>query len=230
MQEHHIQRDILYKLVLSDHARFADLRPKSLDSNVFTYHLKQLIKEKLVVKDDDGLYSLTPLGRVAGINITLSKKELLEQAHSVLLMCLKTKEEGWLLRKRLAQPMYHKLGFVHSEPKAHEDALKTAANDFKERTGLTCSFKPAGFGYVRLYSGEDLESFVHFILLCADNYEGELEPISRNGENIWIKDPNFKAENMIPSMYDMVQLMDSSKSPFYADLNYQLNKASITPE
>lgn len=223
MQEHHIQREILYKLVLSDTARFAELRPKELDSNVFTYHLKQLIKEKLVSKTEAGLYSLTPLGRVAGINITLSKKELLEQAHSVLLMVLRTDKEGWLLRRRLAQPMYGKVGFTHSEPVAADDALHTARNDFQERTGLLCDFKPAGFGYVRLFDDKDLESFVHFNLFFADAYQGTLQARTRNGENFWVKQPDFTAPDMIPSMSDLVKLLEAHDgTPFYADLRYQV--------
>jgi hypothetical protein len=222
MQEHHIQRNILHKLVLQDKARFADIKPSGVDSNVFTYHLKQLMKEKLVIKLDDGTYSLTPLGRVAGINVTLSKKELLEQAHSILLMSLRTEKEGWLLRKRLAQPMYEKVGFVHAEPVAHEPALKTASETFTLRTGLTADFKVAGTGYVRLFHGDDLESFTHFTLLTADSYSGVLAPIMRNGENYWGKDPDFADTAMIPSMPDLVKMITSSTEIFYADLTYQV--------
>lgn len=221
MQEHHLQKEILYKLILSDHLRFAELRPKELDSNIFTYHLKQLMKEKLVSKDGEGFYSLTPLGRIAGINITLSKKELLEQAHSVLLMCLRTKEEGWLLRRRLAQPMYKKVGFTHAEPVAHEDSLISAQKTFLERTGLQCDFKPRGFGYVKLYKGEELESYVHFTLFYADSYNGTLITKSRNGENFWVQEPDFDTHEMIPSMYDLVQNLNENNQPFYADLRYQ---------
>lgn len=121
--------------------------------------------------------------------------------------------------------MFGKLGFVHTEPKALEDALATAQRDFAERTGLACNFSPAGFGYVRLFKGKELESFVHFILLCADKYEGELITKSRHGENIWIKQPDFSADNMIPSMSDLANLLESSSRPFYADLRYPTTTA-----
>lgn len=222
MQEHHIQKDILHSLVLGENLRFADLRPKVIDSNIFTYHLKQLIKDKLVAKNDDGTYCLTPLGRVAGINVTLSKKELLEQAHSILLMSLRTKEDGWLLRRRFAQPMFEKVGFVHGEPVAEEPAAETAIKTFQDRTGLTANFKPAGSGYVRLFKGSDLESFTHFQFFTADSYSGELIPKMRNGENYWSKNPDFESNEMIPSMSDLVRLISESDNLFYADLNYQV--------
>lgn len=222
MQEHHIQKEILYNLILSDSVRFADLKPDGIDSNVFTYHLKQLIKQKLVLKNENGTYDLTPLGRVSGINITLSKKELLEQAHSILLMCLRTKDDGWLLRRRLAQPMYKKVGFTHGEPVWDEPAIETATKTFTERTGLQADFKPAGSGYVRLNHGSELESFTHFTLYYADSYTGTLIPKSRNGENYWEKDPDFTDPMMIPSMADIARLIDESDGIFYADLHYEV--------
>lgn len=221
MHEHHIQKQILLSLVLGDGLRFADLKPPDIDSNVFTYHLKQLIKEKLVIKQEDGLYQLTPLGRVGGINIHLSKKQLLEQAHSIILMCLRTKQDGWLLRKRIAQPMYGRVGFVHAEPIAEEPALETATRCFEERTGLSAVFRPAGSGYVRLLHSNDLESFTHYTLFTADKYTGDFIKIRRNGENYWDKKPDFQDPSMIPSMPDLVKLLEKDVL-FYADLNYQV--------
>ena len=151
----------------------------------------------------------------------LRGKELLEQAHSIILMCLRTKEEGWLLRKRIAQPMYGKVGFVHAEPIANETVLETAAKTFTARTGLVADFEPAGSGYVKLLSGEALESFTHFTLFTANSYTGTLEKKLRNGENYWDKDPDFSDPLMIPSMPDLVNLLKKDEV-FYVDLSYQV--------
>lgn len=220
MQEHHLQREILYKLVTNDALRFSELRPKNVDSNVATYHLQQLIKQKLVLKNEDGKYQLTELGKVAGINITLSKKELLEQAHSIILMALRD-GDSWLLRRRKAQPMFDKVGFVHGEPVAHENTILTARREFHNRTGITADFYPRGFGYVRLVRGDNLESFVHFTMLEATKFSGELLESSRNGENFWVKNPNFTDNDMIPSMSDIVKSMEESKI-FYFDETYDI--------
>jgi predicted transcriptional regulator len=221
MQEHHLQRDILYKLVTNDALKFSELRPKNVDSNVITYHLQQLIKQKLIIKNDNGLYELTELGKVAGINIILSKKELLEQAHSILLMALRD-GDSWLLRKRKAQPMFNKVGFVHGEPIAHEDALVTAKKEFIARTGLIADFYPRGFGYVRLVRGKNLESFVHFTLFEAVKYVGELQENMRNGINYWAKNPDFADSSMIPSMMGIVDAMNSAEM-FYFDETYDIS-------
>jgi ADP-ribose pyrophosphatase YjhB (NUDIX family) len=152
--------------------------------------------------------------------VTLSRKELLEQAHSILLMCLRT-DEGWLLRKRLAQPMFGRIGFVHGEPIAEEPAIDTAKRCFEERTSLRADFKPIGTGYVCLFQGDDLDSFTHFTLLYADKYEGELLAQMRNGENSWMPTPDFEDPAMIPSMPDLIKLIEArGEGLFYADLRY----------
>jgi DNA-binding HxlR family transcriptional regulator len=56
MIDHHIQKQIIADLVECETARFADLKPANLDSNMFTYHLQSLIKQKLITKNDAGKY------------------------------------------------------------------------------------------------------------------------------------------------------------------------------
>ena len=47
---HHIQRRILSVLCYRKMARFRDLRPPRVDTNLFSYHLKVLIRHQLVQK------------------------------------------------------------------------------------------------------------------------------------------------------------------------------------
>jgi hypothetical protein len=220
MIDHHIQKELLHKLVLTNHARFTDLRPKDVDSNVITYHLQQLIKQKLVAKDDNGAYMLTELGKVAGINVKLSKKELLQQAHPILLMALRDGDK-WLLRTRKAQPMIDKTGFTHCEPIMDQPATDTASTEFEKRTGLNAVFKPKGFGYIRLMKDGELVSFTNFTLLIADSFEGELVKILGNGENDWYESLNLDSVHMIPSMQDLMQNIQKP-GMFFFDKSYEV--------
>lgn len=58
---HHIQRRILSVLCYRKVARFRDLRPPRVDTNLFSYHLKVLLQHRLVQKVPGG-YSLAPRG------------------------------------------------------------------------------------------------------------------------------------------------------------------------
>lgn len=217
--EHHIQKKIVYYLITHSYARFSDLKPKNMDSNIFTYHLKQLMTRGLVSKNNDGIYTLTPLGKVAGINVTLNRDELLLQAHTVLFLALHSKEHGWLMRKRLVEPMFHKAGFPHCEPVATKDIKVTASEIFKEKTGLDTTFTPKGSGYIRLFHGTELESYVHFTFMYADNFSGELITQTPHGENYWYRG-DFNSKEFIPSMKDIVDIFNTTNGYFFIDRSY----------
>lgn len=221
MLDHHLQRQILYTLVTNPEVRFSKLKPSGIDSNVFTYHLQQLIKQGLVTKTEDGSYKLTALGKSAGINSTETAESILRQAHSVLFMAASNKSGDYLLRRRLAHPVYGKLGFVHGEP-IFEEAIEVTANRiFEEKTGIKANFKPAGAGYIRIFREDEMESFTHFTLLVDADVEGNPIQTSRTGENLWVKSPDFTSDDMIPSMNSLVYGIQSGEF-FFQELTFHL--------
>jgi hypothetical protein len=220
MLDHHLQKQMLYTLVTSESARFADIRPKTVDSNVATYHLRQLVKQGFVEKRANGRYYLTPEGKIAGTTITLGRKESLSQAHSVFFLALQNDKGAWLLRKRLAQPMYGKSGFVHGEPIAMEPIAETAQKILKEKTGLSATFSPRGSGYVTLLEGKAHQSFIHFTLLVGNDIKGKLIERVGNGENYWY-DGDFSEDFLIPSMKPLIDKLGSPEQ-FFTELTYQI--------
>ena len=220
MLEHHIQKDILLKLIKSPSARYSELKPKTVDGNIFTYHLHQLIKNKYIEKCEDGTYQLTANGKAIGINSELSHKELLEQAHAILLIAVR-KDNAWLMRKRLAHPAYGMTGFVHTEPVLGEKIADTASRVLLERTGITATCTPKGSGYIRMLRDGELESFTQFTLLTAAEPTGTLIQTKPTGENVWVEDPDFSDISMVPSMQDLIQRLESPEF-FFAELEYHI--------
>lgn len=220
MLEHHLQKQILAQLVICESARFAELKPANVDGNIFTYHLRQLIKQKYVEKCDDGSYCLTSSGKALGINSQLSPQAFLEQAHSILLLVVRDGSK-WLIRKRLAQPEYGKLGFIHGEPVLGELIATTASRVFKTKAGLEATFSPRGSGYIRIFKDNLMESFTHFTLLEAGAVSGSLIAKSGNGENTWVTEPDFAAPDMIPSMADIVNALEQNHGHIFLELSYE---------
>lgn len=212
----------MHRLVLHERARFGELKPKGMDGNMFTYHLQQLIAQKYVVKNDDGTYELTPTGKAAGINIQLSGKAMLEQAHAILLLAVRDETGAWLLRKRLAQPNYGLVGFIHGEPVATEPAIESARAVLQRRTGLTADFTVAGSGYIRIFKAGSLESFTAFTLLKAEIERKQMKTADETGENFWAPEPDFNAPAMLPSMPDLVRHLTASETPFFLEETYSL--------
>jgi predicted transcriptional regulator len=144
---HHIQKKIISDLVEARSARFTDLKPHAIDSNVFTYHIQSLTKLGMIEKYSNGVYQLTSKGMLYGINSSLEQKDILKQAHPVLLIVIRDGER-WLLRKRTVQPMFGKLGFIHGEPRADETIEVSARRELLRRTGLTAGLSVKGFGFI----------------------------------------------------------------------------------
>ena len=218
---HHLQKTILLKLAHLETARFADLKPKGLDSNVFTYHLKQLINSKLVEKQSGGDYCITQKGKLAVINVRLDSKSELEQAHPVLYLTAQNDKGEWLLRKRLVHPAYGKIGFLHIEPNAHEDIFVTARRMFKQRTGLDAEFRVRGSGFLKILRNDELESYTQFTLLQADSFDGVLNSPGESGHNIWYSG-NFKEPEMFPNMPEIMNTLMSSDKIFFLNLTNSL--------
>ncbi len=59
---HHIQKHILRVLCYSKWARFRDMKPTNVDSNLYNYHLKLLIKSEMIEKVEGKGYRLSPDG------------------------------------------------------------------------------------------------------------------------------------------------------------------------
>lgn len=61
--KHAVGRGIMAYLATHEYARFSDMRPPKVDTNLFTYHLKLLVKAGYIVKDDMR-YTLSIKGKV----------------------------------------------------------------------------------------------------------------------------------------------------------------------
>lgn len=220
MIEHHLQKQIIATLVEAETARYADLKPKNVDGNTFTYHLHSLQKQKFVIKNEDGLYELTNKGKLYGINSSLKKAELFEQAHSIILLSIRDGDR-WLLRKRLVQPLYDKIGFIHGEPIAGETILEAAARTLSRRTNLEGTFTVKGSGYICMKHNEELVAYSHFTLLEVSELKGDLKEADSHGENLWLDKPDFSSSGMIPSMPELVAEL-AKPGIFFVDLAYTI--------
>lgn len=220
MIEHHLQKKVIADLVECETARFADLKPNHIDSNVFTYHLQVLLKQKFITKTTEGTYELTNKGKLYGINSSLRKHDLLAQAHSIILLSVRD-ENRWLLRRRSVQPLYGKIGFIHGEPIAGETILAAANRILHKRTELKGALTVKGSGYVCLSDDKDLVSYSHFTLLEANNLQGTLKDSDAHGDNLWLQSPDFSSGEMIPSMQTLVEQITKSNL-FFLDLSYRI--------
>jgi predicted transcriptional regulator len=217
MIEHNVQRQILRFLGHHERARFTDIKPPELENNAFQYHLKQLIAAKLIRKNEDGTYEITPEGKQEFIVSHLSRTELHEQAHAIFLCALRDGDK-WLVARRKVQPELGLTGFIHGEAVAGEPLLDTATRRFHDKTGLTAVFDVKGAGYIRIFKAGELSSFVHATLLYADSYSGELATEYHTSSHAWMTRGELEKIPLISSMPLLFNILESKASPFFDEM------------
>jgi len=132
---HHIQRKILDLLMHAPALNYAQMRPKGVESNHFAYHLDQLVRAGLVVKNDRA-YSLTTEGlglvdRVSHADITVRS-----QPHIVTTICITNDAGQVALVQHEYQPYLHFIGFPQGRLHYGETVAEAANREVFEKTGL----------------------------------------------------------------------------------------------
>lgn len=130
--KHHIGRSIVGHLQTHEYARFSEMRPKGVDTNLFTYHLKLLMKTNHVVKTDQG-YTLGPEGLLYVDRVSSEKMRLRTQPKIITMLLIQDGYGNILLQKRVKQPHINTwtlpYGKIHMEDISVLNAGRREAQD-----------------------------------------------------------------------------------------------------
>lgn len=208
MLDHYIQKNIVYNLALTQSMRFSDLKPDDIDNKLFDYHLKKVVATGLVAKNEAGEYELTPQGRRVGKDALKKTDHLINRVYSVLFIVVRREsDDAWLLCRRKAHPLLGKVGFMHAVPDLESTAAESATQATLAKTGLTATFTVRGSGYLRMYEGDNMESFTHFTLLEATNATGQLSQNDELAEYYWQKEIDASDPDLLPSIPHFVDAL-----------------------
>lgn len=214
---HHIQKGILDNLATAHSSRYSDLKPPDMDGNIFSYHLKLLLTDRYVLKNDDGLYVLSPKGKDYVVH---RYENPLLQAHSIFLIVLRRGDQ-WLLRERLVQPLLGMSGFIHGEPIANESVIETAERRLHDKTGIKITLHIHSSGLVRISQDSIITSYSHAIILVGNTDEDMTVTSDPTGRNYWGNAMDLAKEFVLPSCSSIVERVVSNNiTPF--ELAYEL--------
>jgi len=100
---HHIERSILSFLMTHEFARFRDLKPDKVETNLFSYHLKVLLKADYVCKVDQG-YTLSHRGLIYVDRVSVEKMRVRTQPKIITMLLVQDGYGKVLLQRRTKQP------------------------------------------------------------------------------------------------------------------------------
>lgn len=222
LQMHRLQKHILYLLLRHPYLRYADLKPADVEGNLFMYHLKTLMKANLVGKRADGRYELTAEGNrfVDGLSVnTLTPRA---QPKIVTLLVCRNEAGEYLLMRRKRHPLYGMTGFPFGKLHIGETIAEAAARELREKTGLECALTHRGDGYINMARGGEPVSHIMFHLFYGENPTGELKRETTPGSLFWARPENVPAAELMPSVPDLLQLLEESGERFFVEKNYDL--------
>jgi ADP-ribose pyrophosphatase YjhB (NUDIX family) len=155
--EHHIQKHIIGVLYHQRIARFRDLRPPRVDTNLYSYHLKILIKAGFIEKCDGG-YTLGREGLLYVDRVSEAKMNVRTQPKIVTMLVIQNSNGDVLLQRRTKQPYIDTwtlpYGKLHIDDATIQAAAQREAFEKLDLRGVAPVH--AGDCYIRVYDNEEL--------------------------------------------------------------------------
>lgn len=218
---HQYEGHILKKMMLGDVLRYRDLKPKDIESNLFIYHLKNLIKKGLIEKITGG-YKLTATGLRFVDKISLSRFKQRFQPKIVNVVIVKNKKGEYLLYFSKRQPFYGLIGFPFGKIHFGEKLIESANRELKEKTGFSAKLEHSGAIYLRIYKNKELVSHMLCHVFLARDLQGALISDSEAGIYKWGNIKNIEKSKFIPGVLEMAKLAEKSKKYFFEELSFNI--------
>ncbi len=167
---HRIKKHIIDQLSSVKFARFTDIRPPETDTNLFSYHLKSLVGDGLVLKTDKG-YSLSVAGMELVNKDSVVASETAFRPRILLMFVVQNSSGDILLQRRQEQPFINSWSLPYGELRKEDDSLMEAAQrQISERMGVSVSsLVHAGDCYIRTRSNDSrIVNMAHIFRFNSD--------------------------------------------------------------
>lgn len=218
------QMNILNTLIFKSEARFAEINVNKLPNDQFNYHLKRLIHEGLVSKNENGKYSLSNKGREFAGGIDIFSMKIERQAKtSVIAVCTK-EEDGktyYLMQKRLKHPNFGWYGFPSGKAKFGNFLIDDVLRELEEETGLNGNpeLKIIHHVLVKLTSSPDFVEDKIIYYYRIQNPKGVLENANIEGENYWMTVEEIRnLENLFPDKLWIIENLNTDRLIFKEEI------------
>lgn len=199
--DHHIQKHIIDVLMYQKYARFRDLRPKNTDTNLFSYHLKNLLKAKMVEKNGSA-YTLSLHGLSYVDRVSSEKRAIRTQPKIITMLVIQNSDGDVLLHYRKKQPYIGTwtlpYGKLHIDDETTADAAKREA--FEKLGVVNAPVVHVGDCYVRVAVESELLSttLAHIFTFNSD--------MIRESEDIrWARPHRLDEYELAPAVKEIIE-------------------------
>lgn len=197
---HHIQKHIIDVLMYQKTARFRDLRPQRVDTNLFTYHLKNLLKAGVIEKNEEG-YTLSSVGLAYVDRVSSEKKKIRMQPKIITMLVVQNGNGDILLQRRTKQPYIDTWTLPYGKLHIDDASVMAAAQrEVWEKLNLERhALSHAGDCYIRVYAGDKLltTTLAHVFRLYTDD-------IVTDDALLWARPHKIAQLQLAPAVEDVM--------------------------
>ncbi len=209
---HFVRKHILRHLMVNEGARFRDMRPPRVDSNLYAYHLKQLVKEDYVTHKD-GAYMLSPAGMRYSDHLSLASTEPRWQPKIITKLVVSNSAGEVLMWPKYRQPFLGlwslPTGKVHYEDASLLEASRRELTFITKRDDYAISHR----GVLELHASLSGDTVSHVLIHV---FSLSLEPDEVFHEFASWHDPKkLKAIDCSPGTLEALELVATTKDFFY---------------
>lgn len=198
--EHHIQKHIIGILMHQKYARFRDLRPPRVETNLYSYHLKLLQRSDFVEKTPEG-YTLGKKGMLHVDRVTVSTLRVRTQPKIVTMLVIQNSDGDVLLFKRKRQPFTDLWTLPYGKIHIDDQSIEAAAQrEAAEKLALNDQpVEHAGDCYIRIVddSGVIMSTLAHV-------FRFEHDDIPLNDRLIWARPHKLSQLDLAPAVEQIV--------------------------
>lgn len=221
--EHHIQKYILEHLMYQKYARFRDMRPKNIDTNLYSYHLKLLLKAKFITKTEFG-YCLDERGLEYVDRVSSQAFTIRTQPKIITMVVIRNSNGEVLLYRRNKQPYIDKWTLPYGKVHVEDASLLAAAQrEIIDKIGVSSlPVRHVGDCYIRTSSDGSYRSST----LCHVFYAThDIELLSEG--LCWVAPLRLVEYDLAPAVEEIVTRTffgdDHFFEEFYVGLTEEIN-------
>ena len=214
--QHHIQKFIIGVLIHTKYARFRDLRPPKTDTNLFSYHLKVLLKEKWVEKAEEG-YTLSKNGLAYVDRVSIEKLNIRSQPKIITMLLVQNSEGDVLVQRRSKQPYIDTWTLPYGKTHIDDASIEVGARreSLEKLQYSPESIRHVGDAYIRVETDGELLSTT-----LAHIFRFETDAIAESESLKWVQPLKLSRLNLAPSVEDIVTRSFFGDDHFFAEFTH----------
>jgi ADP-ribose pyrophosphatase YjhB (NUDIX family) len=226
MKLNHIQASVVRKLFEQDGLRFGQLNSTRLPTDQFSYHLRQLIRGKVIEKLPNQTYRLTAQGKLQVIMLKPMKSDPIDQGFIGIIIVISKQENGqksFVMQTRNKVPYKGKFTSPGDKVYFGESTKDAAKRALQIQTGLKGSPELRSVWHIReIYEAEIVQD-KYFYIYAVNQPSGSMKPVGPSGTNQWMNyDQIVQSKDALHSCIEIIE-STQSETLTYHEPSFTLN-------